>query len=437
MVLNKGVLKGGILCLLVGVFLVYRNLNIGVEQSQVLNFGLYYLFGCLVLIFSLIKFKDAINPISIYVMFVFLMSYSYIRLSDMQLPYSISTVLVLNLSVFSYLTFASLDFNPKPFKFLKLNNELKRILLYLICAASFFTFLIEVVSFGYLPVLQIGASDVYIETNAKLVPFLHYFIVLLAFIPAWSYVMFKETVITKKEFISLLIIALFILVNYLSRQLYLLLGITFFMSYSFYNYVNTKILVRGGLLVIALFMFIGFLKFNTETSISFTEFSRAAAGIQNENVSILESTFTEYSSKRFAALDKMIKFKDDNEYLGFGIYTMRPLVSLFLLEKTGVINRLPELDSEKNVGTYAIDPYLDFGLIGVLIINCIYGFLASRYYKQYHEKHPEAIVKFSIIIFCVLMGMFINYYNTMLIWLGLFFNKIIFGGLKKSGERSQ
>ena len=215
--INQGVLKGGGLCLLFGAFLVYRNIAIGVEMSQVLSFAMYYLFGSLVFIFSLVRFKDAINPLSIYVIFVFLMAYSFIRFSDKQLPYVFNTILVLNLSVITYLFFASLDITARPLRFLKLNTQLKRILIYLICVASFFTFLIEVASFGYLPVLQIGASDVYIETNAKLVPFLHYFIVLLAFVPAWAYVMFKQKILSKKEFLGLLLISIFILVNYFAQ----------------------------------------------------------------------------------------------------------------------------------------------------------------------------------------------------------------------------
>lgn len=109
-------------------------------------------------------------------------------------------------------------------------------------------------------------------------------------------------------------------------------------------------------------------------------------------------------------------------------------LSFFLFEKIGVVQRIPELNSEVRVGTYLIDPYLDFGVIGVLVINSFYGYLSARYYNQFKENRPEAIIKFSIIIFCVFMGMFINYYNSMLIWLGFIFNKILIGGLKSENK---
>jgi oligosaccharide repeat unit polymerase len=426
----KGNIQCAFGCLIFGVFIILRYLSLEIDPVQVFTFMGYYCLACTALIFSLFKYRDPINPISIYTIFIYLMSYSFMRLSSQQGPYSLSTLLVLNLSVFFYLIFASFSFRFKPFKLFKLNNELKRYFIYLICGASFITFLIEVAMFGYLPVLNIGSSDVYIETNAKLVPFLHYFIVLLAFVPSWAYLLYKEQIITKKELILLGTLTIFILVNYLSRQLYLLLGITLYMSYSFYNTINTKVLIRSLFLVLGLFMFVGYLKFNSEISISFAEFSRIAAGIDNDRVSILEATFTEYSSKRFTSLNDMVVFKDQIGFYGFGMYTFRPLLSFFLLEKIGLISRLPKLDSEMNVGTYAADPYLDYGLIGVILLNAFYGFLASRYYKQYKENRPEAIIKFSIIMFCIIMGMFINYFNTMLIWLGFIFNKILIGGLQ-------
>lgn len=430
----KGIIRGGIFCIVFGLYIIFRYLSLEIDVEQVFAFVGYYCLACIALIFSLVKYRNPVNPISIYTIFIFLMSYSFMRLSSQQSTYALSTLLVLNFSILFYLIFASITFNFKPFRFFKLNNQLKRHFIYLICGASFITFLIEVAMFGYLPVLNIGSNDVYIETNAKLVPFLHYFIVLLAFVPSWAYLLYKEKIITKKELIFLGALTIFILVNYLSRQLYLLLGITIYMSYSFYNHIKTKILVRSVLLVLGLFLFVGYLKFNSELSVSFAEFSRIAAGIDNDKVSIFEATFTEYSSKRFTSLNDMVVFRDEIDYYGFGMYTFRPLLSFFLLEKIGVVSRIPRLDSDLNVGTYAVDPYLDFGIIGVIVLNAFYGFLASRYYLQYKENRPEAIIKYSIIIFCIIMGMFINYFNTMLIWLGLIVNKVLIGGLHSIKE---
>ncbi len=420
--------------LMILIFLCYRYLSIGIPVDQVVVFASYFFFSSTVLAVSFIRFKDSINPVSIYCVFVFLMSYSFIRLSFLQSSYSVDTIVLLNLSIVSYLCFAFVDYPYKPVFLFSLSFNLRRIFLYTIILGSLITFCIECALFGYLPVLHIASADVYIETNAKLVPFLHYFIVLLAFIPAWSYIYYKLKFIGKTEYRVLLLITLFILVNYLSRQLYLLLGITFFIAYSFFNHVNVKAILRVIIAVFSIFMIVGYLKFNSDVGTTFSEFSRILAGIDNDQVNIFESTLTEYSSKRFTALNKMVIFSDYINYHGFGSYTFRPLLSFFLLEKTGVIERIPDLNSEVNVGTYAIDPYLDFGFLGVIMINALYGFLALRYYKQYKKSYPEAVIKFSIIVFCILMGMFINYFNTMLIWLGILFNKILLGGMQKNEE---
>jgi oligosaccharide repeat unit polymerase len=418
------------------LLIVYRYTTLGVAKDQILTFSVFYLTGTFALVLSFIRFKKAINPISIYSIFIFLMAYSFIRLSDLQSGYSTNTIILLTSSAFFYLLSALFNYPYKPVRLFVLTSSLRILFLYAIVSGSFITFCIECILFGYLPVLHIFSSDVYSETNAKLVPFLHYFIVLLAFVPTWSFIFYKQKMITKAKFRFLLALSLFILVNYLSRQLYLLLGITFFLAYSYYNYVNTKALLRGAVIVVGLFMMIGYLKFNSDLGDTFSDFSRRLAGIENEHVTILESTLTEYSSKRFTALDKMVKYRDSINYYGKGAYTFRPIISFFLLEKLNVVKRKSELDSEVNVGTYAIDPYLDYGFLGVLILNCLYGFSAIRYFKQYNVSYPEAIIKFSIIIFCIFMGMFINYFNTMLIWLGIIFNKILLGGIKNNNKQS-
>ena len=416
------------------VFLIYRYNSLGVESEQIFYFAGYFSLASISLMYSLFKYENAINPISVFTIFIFLLAYSFIKLSLKQSVYSENTLVIINLSLFCYLVLAVQNYPAKTLKICNLDNSLKIKLLYVIISFAAITFFLECVMFGYLPVLNISSSDVYIDTNEKLIPFLHYFIVILAFVPSWSYIYYKEGLLGKKRFRFILLITLFILVNYLSRQLYLLLGITFLLSYIFYNNIKTKILIRLSFLVVALFLIIGYLKFNSELSISFAEFSRLAAGIENENVSILESTFTEYSSKRYTVLDEMVRTRDDIHYYGFGVYTFRPLLSFFLLEKLGVIVRIQDLDSERKVGTFLIDPYLDFGLFGVVIINSLYGVFASRYYKQYILRNPEAIIKFSIIIFCLLMGMFINYFNTMLIWLGLIMNKFLLSGFEKNKQ---
>ncbi|WP_432223076.1 O-antigen polymerase [Flavobacterium sp. TMP13] len=402
---------------------------IGIQNDQIINFSIYYCYASFALVLSNIRYKAIINPISIFVPFLYLLSYSFLQLSSEQFSYSPKTFLIINCSIILYLFFATLNYNSVPVKIFTFNNDIRQKLLCFICLMALFTFAVECYVFGFIPILNITNADLYGETNEKLVPFLHYFILLNPLLPTWAYIFLKEKIISKKEFKFILFISLFILLNYLSKQLYLLFGISFFVTYTFYNSINVKSLVKAlGVMVLVLGA-VGFVRLDSELTMSANEFYRAIAGIDNENISILEAVFVEYSSKRFSVLDQMVEYSDYISFLGYGIYTFRPFTSFFLLEKIGIIQRVVELNSESRVGTFLIDPYLDFGIIGVVLLNAFYGYLAVRYYNQFRKKYPEAAVKFAIIIFCILMGMFVNYFNSMLIWLGLIINKIILGSL--------
>lgn len=416
---------------IIGFLLIYRYINIGLINSQVILFSLYYIFAVMTFVFSRLRFNSPINPLSIFVPFLFLLSYSFLQLSIDQSYYSLNTLIVINVSIITYVVFASLEYPYRPLSLLKIDNNLRIIIVRFVVFMALITFILECFMFGYIPIFNITSLDVYNDSNTKLIPFLHYFIIVNAFIPSWAFIFFKENLISKREFRILLFFSCFILLNYLSKQMYLLFGLTFFVAYSFYNVLNLKNLFKALILIVLVFLLLGYLRIDSESTLSVAEMYRTYAGVLNDEVSMIESFFVLYSSVRFTVLNEMINFSDNIHYFGSGIYTFRPFTSLFLLEKTGIIQKIPELESEARVGTFLADPYLDFGFIGVFFLNAFYGFFALRYYRQYRDKYPEAIVKFSIIVFCLLMGMFINYFNSMLIWLGLLFNKFIIGGLVK------
>ncbi len=413
------------------VLLMIRYNTLGYERSNVILSFLYFVGANLLLFFSYIKFKTAINPISAYTVFIFLFAYSIIPLSSYQHKYSATTYSVVTLSIIFYLLPILSNVKIRKIKFFEIKQKQRASILPFLVICACIVFVLECIRFGFIPFLAITSRDIYIETNEKLIPFLHYFIVLTAYIPAWAYIYYKEGIITKKKLLIITVVTAIILLNYLSRQVYLLLALSLIISYSFYTKVNIKSILKIIFIALGLFFTIGYLKFHSDATDSFSEFMRLIAGIKNEKITIIESTFVEYSSKRYSALDKIIETKNNLGFYGYGMYTFRPLISLLLLEKFGIINRIPDLDSEVLVSTYASDPYLDFGIIGVVMINFIYGLIAYNSFRDYENKSPVAIIVWSIIIFCCIMGMFINYFNTMLIWLGLFFNKLLFYNLKK------
>ena len=164
--------------------------------------------------------------------FLFLLSYSFLQLSENQSVYSFHTLVIINVSIIAYLIFASLEYSYQPLKLTKIDNNLRVKFLRFFILMAFVTLVIECFMFGYIPIFNITGLDVYNDSNTKLVPFLHYFIVINAFIPTWSYIFLKEKLISKQEFKIVLFLSIFILLNYLSKQMYLLFGLSFFVSYS-------------------------------------------------------------------------------------------------------------------------------------------------------------------------------------------------------------
>ena len=125
------------------------------------------------------------------------------------------------------------------------------------------------------------------------------------------------------------------------------------------------------------------------------------------------------------AFNDVINYADKIKFWGFGQYSFKPIMSLLFLDDLGITSKVPELNTETLVTTYLADPYLDFRIIGVILINAFYGLLSITFYKKIKEGDEDGIIGFWIVAFCLLMGVFINFFNTMLVWLGLFFNRLL------------
>lgn len=407
--------------------LCFRYYRIGIPTNEIIIFSIFSLFSISILFVSFKFYNSAINPISIYIPFLILLSYSFIQLSNLQVGYSIKSILVILFSVISYILSSMSKISLKGGSKRKfLSKKSRRFLLFLLTLGALLTFLLESRRIGYIPILHLTNKNVYSDMNENVIPLIHYFITLLAFLPAWIYILYKQSIVTKRESNILILIILFILLNYLSRQILLLLFLCSFGAYMFYNKINKKVIFRfiGALAVI--FILITIIRFQTiETSVPIAEYYRIVAGIDNPKVSFTEAFLVEYSTKRFVVFNNVINYADNIKFLGLGQYTLKPIMSLLFLDNLGFTSNVPELNTENLVTTYMADPYLDFRIIGVILINALYGLLSITFYKKIKRGEEDGIVGFWIITFCLIMGVFINFFNTMLIWLGLIFNRLL------------
>ncbi len=153
-------------------------------------------------------------------------------------------------------------------------------------------------------------------------------------------------------------------------------------------------------------------------------FLNNVAGIEY-NTNIVESTFTLYSSIRYDVLNKYVKKAKHDEYIGMGKFVFRPIISLTLLDRMAIVNYEKGYDVESALATYAINPYLDFGYLGVIIFGLLYGIISSHFYRNYKLRNEKYILSWSIIIFCLLMTPFMNYFSSFFIFVIWSVNKLI------------
>jgi oligosaccharide repeat unit polymerase len=408
------------------VYFISRLVSFELRTEYIFPFIIGYNFIILFNIIAFFYFQDYINPISAYSIFLFCFLFSFIPLSNLQLVFSVNGVTVLIMSALSFFL-GAMVFNR--IRFLNLfpifTLRSKRIILFSVLFMCVFSFLIEISKMGYLPLLNVMKHDVYGDTSKAYTPLLNTFILMSAVIPAWSMIYYRKKLISRFEHQIILMISIFILINHLGRQMFLVGGLSLLAYYNYFNkieYRRLAIVISGGVI---LFLFIGFLRTGSLNALDKgNEIIKRGGGIKFKT-NIVESYLVWYSSVRFSVFEEMLEKKEAQGFWGLGSYTFRPIFKMTGLSKVDYLNK-PEFDSLSRLGTYAIEPFLDAGMIGVILVNFLYGFFVTYFFGKYtgHEG-TEYIVVWAIILFCMLMMPFTNTFNTFFTWIVLLTNKFL------------
>ena len=374
---------------------------------------------------SIYIYKLFLNPFSVYSVFIFLFGYSYISISDDQnKSYSFLTELVVFTSILFFFVGCFLgQFRPFILKGFCLNNHAKKLLLRVLLILGIIIFLLEMLYLGYLPIINLGNDlNVYEDSNHSLMPFGHYIVLFMAFMPSISYTYYKLNLSSKINFILISFISLFIIFNFLSRQSLFNLILSSFLAYGYFNVLKNKQIIYFLFSCIFLFYFIGNLRMSEWDHDFVLDYLKAYSNI-DKDVNIYETYLTLYSSKNFTTLDNLINSTTKNFHYTLGSFSFRPLISISFLDRFGLIVYDPEYDGFKKLGTYVFESYSDFNIIGVVVFNFIFGFLSMNAFLMYkNKKNPGAIVFYSIIIYCIIMSSFTNFYFSFFIWISLIFN---------------
>jgi oligosaccharide repeat unit polymerase len=244
-------------------------------------------------------------------------------------------------------------------------------------------------------------------------------------IPVWSLLFYRKQIISKREHRFILLVSIFILINHLGRQMFLVSGLSLMAYFNFFNKINYRKLVIVMSSGVFIFLFIGFLRTGSLNALDKgNDIIKKGGGIKYKT-NIVESYLVWYSSVRFSIFEEMLEQKKAQDYWGIGSYTFRPIFKMTRLSNIDYLHK-PEFDSLNKLGTYAIEPFLDAGLIGVILVNFMYGFFITYFFRKYSAyENLEYIIPWAIILFCMIMMPFTNTFNTFFTWIVLLFNKFL------------
>src|ERR1035437_4596106 len=312
---NKKVIAFIVIALATAVFLYSRYIMLGIDSDLVTEFIVVVFIACLVFLGATYYFKNPLNPINFYTLFILCYGFNFLKLSTVSKTLSTNTHLIIILSIVFFVFGVLFGNKIKTEQKVLMNKQSKATIFYVTFVCIVLTFLLEIKTFGYLPLLKMFSMDVYKDTNDKLLSFLHYFIIIAAIIPSWAYILNRKEIISKKAFIWFSIGALFILINYLSRQIFFLFLISAFTTYSFYNSVSVKKIVIALFTVIFIFILMGNIRImrgnSTLGGYTAEQLLRDLGHIKYKT-NIFERYLAVYSSQRFDSMEKFVKMKKEH-----------------------------------------------------------------------------------------------------------------------------
>lgn len=382
-----------------------------------------------VIVYSIYTYGQLINPFTIYAIFIYTAGFSFIRLSNKQQPYDWHFIIILIFSVVFFVAGGLVASRTFKFSFRNifppLNARLSFTFLILVLLVGIGVFVMEIRQLGYLPILNLGNTAVYNDLNENEVTPLHNFIVLNSVLPAMFYINYKKGNISFLMFLAIAAVSGFIILNFFSRQIIILFFFSMLIAVNYYRKIPVGKLVLIGSGIVIIFILLGQLRNSSnedDKSASINDFLREYNGVSRPT-NILETYLSLYGGVNFSTAQKITSQAVQDGYYGYGIYMMRPLITVLPVDKSITYPLI--YSSYTQLGTYATDPYLDFRWAGVIILNFLYGYLSMNSFKNYLAKKGEYyIVEWSLLIFCIFMCSFTGFFHMFFIIFFFIINRI-------------
>ena len=427
--------KPYVLILIVGAllfldaFLVYRYLSWGSTMDEILPFTGFLLLAETITVFSIIRFNQIINPFTLYSLFIYIAGFSFLIISDRQIDYDYHYILIIVLSIAFFIAgglvaMKTYTFNLKSY-IPPLSQRLSLAFLLLVFIAGIGVFILEVGQLGYLPVFNLANAEVYQELNENEVTPLHNFIIVNSVLPAMFYILFKRKTIRFWQFLLLTAVCGFIILNFFSRQIIVLFFFSMLIAYSYYKTIPLLKFFSIGVVCTVIFIVLGQLRGGSSeesNSMSVNDFLRDYGDI-TKPTNIIETYLSLYGAVNLTSGNGIVSDALRDDYVSYGLYTARPVLTIMPVDKNAIYP--PLYSSYTKLGTYLVDPFLDFRWIGVIGLNFLYGLFAMNSFKNYLAKNGEYyIVEWSLFIFCIFMCAFTNFFHMFFVAFFFIINRI-------------
>jgi oligosaccharide repeat unit polymerase len=246
---------------------------------------------------------------------------------------------------------------------------------------------------------------------------------LASIFPAVYYHLYKNGFVGKRILKVVLAISIFILMNMLSRQIMILALLTFLFIYAKEKDLSIdKVMLKGIGYGAIIFFIIGSIRYAAiNDGVSELEFMKAYSGVPKAlNVNMFDVSFNLYTSMNFATLNEFVNNAGEMHY---GINMFRPVIEIFKIDQAFNIYYDPKLNSFSLLATIVADPFLDFGLLGVIFLPFFYGIFISKVYLNYQvSKNLGHSLGWSICVYVMVMSVFTNFFNVLFIWICLLYS---------------
>ncbi|WP_316809640.1 O-antigen polymerase [Pedobacter agri] len=427
--------KPYVLILIVGAllfldaFLVYRYLSWGSTMDEILPFTGFLLLAETITVFSIIRFNQIINPFTLYSLFIYIAGFSFLIISDRQIDYDYHYILIMVLSIAFFIAGGLVAMKTFTFSFKSyippLSQRLSLAFLLLVFVAGIGVFILEVGQLGYLPVFNLANAEVYQELNENEVTPLHNFIIVNSVLPAMFYILFKRKTLRFWQFLLLTAVCGFIILNFFSRQIIVLFFFSMLIAYSYYKTIPLLKFFSIGVVCTVIFIVLGQLRGGSSeesNSMSVNDFLRDYGDI-TKPTNIIETYLSLYGAVNLTSGNGIVSDALRDNYVSYGLYSARPVLTIIPVDKNAIYP--PLYSSYTKLGTYLVDPFLDFRWIGVIGLNFMYGLFAMNSFKNYLAKNGEYyIVEWSLFIFCIFMCAFTNFFHMFFVAFFFIINRI-------------